>query len=128
MLVSYNELKSKMNLQKLREKLPKLDWKLRADGTKDTWCYFSNKYTEVGRQVDDDCFLHYPLPICANLKLVNGKVVITSFMWIEQTNTGGFWRFLREEDGTVSLFTPGSYAEERYLQESSQSSSEWEVL
>ena len=128
MLVSYNGLKSKMNLQKLREKLPKLDWKLRADGARDTWCYFNNKYAEVERQVNDDCFLEYPLPICANLKLVDGKVTVTSFMWIEKTETGGFWRFVREEDGVVSLFTPGSYAEERYLRESGQSLAEWEVL
>lgn len=117
MLVSFAELKAKLDKEKLKEKLTKLPWKRRPDGGYDTHCYFNYKYGEVNNQVDDDCFIQYPSPICANFLSLNGTVTLVSFMWIERTDRGGCWRYLKEEDGVVPFFTPGSYAEAQYLKE-----------
>ena len=111
MLVSFNELKSKLDKEKLKQALPKLPWRQKGDGYH-TWCYFKYKHGKVSNQVDDDCFLHYPSPICANFESNLGVVKLTSFMWMERTGSGGVWRYVREEDGTIPFFTPGSYAEQ----------------
>ena len=96
-------------MAKLKEALPKLDWKKRWDNNGvETSAIWNSQYGKG--DIDDDAFVNYPAWIYANFVIDKDKVFhITSFMWLESNEpNSGYWRFCHQSDGVIPFYAPGT--------------------